>query len=139
MWNSQGVWFVVASRDSARLIVRVTATGKYETLWAGGVSALYSGNASRGQKPRFGSLIAKLLNEACARNLIQGLVLVVPRRLRRIIREGLDPAASSRIIVETSENLGRLHDYELVTRLAGISLSLPGAASEPTNNGPGSE
>ena len=129
MRESRGLWFVVASWRSVRLIVNETVSGRYGRVGNAAVAALSGESVEYSRDSRFGWLVAKLLNEACARNLIDGIVLVAPRRLRRTIREGLDPAAEARIVAEVSESLSRYQDSELSKRLAEIPLGLHGEQS----------
>lgn len=142
---------MVASRDRARIIARASLTGKYETLWEAEASAIQTKGAPpcadadqstatkgdvavgvlklatespRWHKSRFGWLVAKKLNEACARNAFDGLVVVAPRRMRRNIHEGLDPATAARIVAELSKNLTRLHDSELAEQFAMLQVPI---------------
>lgn len=131
MRESRGVWFLVASGQNVRLLVLVRSTGKYETIWKGELSAFCCGTVPYRRRPRFGSLIAKLLNEACARGLIDRFVLVASPQMGRNIREGLDPAVSSCLVGEVSQNLSRFHDDELGKHLAKLSLTRS-ERSEPT-------
>jgi len=120
-WSNRGVWFVLAGGQTLRLIVHVPVTGEYKSLWNGKSSAFCGENSCGRSRASFGWLIAKLLNEACARSLVLGLVLVGPYRLRENIREGLDPAATARILAESSLNLAQFQGDELSKRLAVIA------------------
>ena len=107
-------WLVVASKQYVRFMVHVEAAGRFASLWERETTA-FGASASGRSQPQCGWLIAQALNEACAHNLIAGLVLLAPRRLRRNILEGLDRAVAVRIVT---------------------GVRLPGACRGPTRRHP---
>jgi protein required for attachment to host cells len=129
--------FVEQSENSAFVTVhRIDGTRRLETLRAeqrdeqagrsfeSGSSARHGvgrEDAYRRAKEAFAADVAKTLRALLDRTPQQGVVLVAPPRLLRVLRDGLGAAAP--IVAELGKDLTKVTDHELGQWLLPLSLA----------------